>query len=438
MQQKLPPTVGHHFSDILICKQKAWLHYHGNPREKLRPPVNLRVLQVEGQRLETEVYASRYEGAFKIPGIGTKPHIRSVKTKEAMQRGEPIILQGYVETPHGNGTIDVMELVGPDSQSCVGYAYRVGEIKRSQNLMTSHIMQVSWYTELLEQAYGQTVTEGFFLLGAHNNQSHVETLEDYASDYQILKTSLFELRDTPTAPGPHLIPACASCDWRGVCMPTLVHSDHLSLLAVFTPVQVASLKSFGCTKWQDIQSISDQTFSEIGLTPFEIELVRNNFENVSNGLAALRNQFRKDLFDGAVAVSFDFQNLSPSRMDKTDLLPISVYWYQGSKLRTAKIQYDANGIGRTGIKELLANKMLAFYGGTDIGAFAKILKNQPDIEYPELFDVFNFIEQNTHIPILGLELRSLIQHIMTKETTQTGPKRAWAITQVLHWLSASL
>jgi hypothetical protein len=221
-------------------------------------------------------------------------------------------------------------------------------------------------------------------------------------------------------------------------MPSLVHSDHLSLLAVFTPIQVASLKSLGCTKWQDIKSISDQTFSEIGLTPFEIELIRKNSENVSNGLAALRNQFRKDLFDGAVAVSFDFQNLTPSRMDKNDLLPISVYWYQGSKLRTVKIQYDANGVSHTEIKELLAKKMLVFYGGTDIGAFANILKNQPDIEYPELFDIFNFIEHNIHIPVPGLELRSLIQHIMKKETTQTGPQRAWAITQVLHWLSASL
>jgi len=438
MPAKILPTVGHHFSDILICKQKAWLHYHGNSREKMKPPVYLRVMQAEGQRLEAQIYESRYAGAYTAPGFGTKSDIRLKKTQEAMQRGEPIILQGYVETSLGNGTIDVMEMVGPDLNSEVGYAYRVGEIKRSEKLMTAHIMQVSWYTELLEQAYGQKVVEGFFLLGVRNNQIHVENLESYALDYQAVKVALFELRDTNDAPGAHLIPACASCDWRGVCMPRLIQENHLSLLPVLTPHLVSALKSNGFTRWQDVGVVGDEVLIEIGMTPFTVELIRKGWENLRTELAPMRNQFRKNLFDGAVAVSLDFQDLAISHKDESVWRPNAIYWYEGDELRKVEVSYDMNGIIHAEIEELLSKSMLVFYGGTDIGAFANILKQNAVSQPPALFDLFNFIEQNVHVPVPGLELRFLIQHILKKETDQTGEKRAWAIMQVLRWVSASL
>ena len=438
MAKTIHPTVGHHFGDFLMCKQKAWLHYHGDPRKKMPPPINLRVMQAEGQRLETAIYKSRYEGAYKVPGIATDRRLRLEKTKEAMQRGEPAILQGYVETPLGNGTPDVMELVGLDPGSSVGHAYRVGEIKRSQTLMTAHIMQVSWYTELLEQTYNQKVTEGFFLLGTRNTQPHTENLQDHVADYKILKSALFELRDTTAAPGAHLIPACTSCDWRGVCMPNLIDTHHISLLPTLTPNHVASLHSLGHNNWQDIEQTSDPTLLEIGLSPFDIEMLRDNLKRLHNGLPPLKHQFRKDLLAESVAVSMNFPNISTAGKDKKELRPTSIYWYAGIEPHTIKILYSANAPPQINSDELLSKSLLVFFGGTDIGAFTTILKHSHHNTRPKLFDIFQFIDQNVHAPIPGLELRNIIQYINKQEIDQTGQQRAWAINQVISWISASL
>ena len=199
-----PKTVGHHFSDLLICRQKAWLHYHGDHSQKMPPPAHLRARQQEGQQIEELVYKNRYPYGLRIPGYREADlSVRKQLTQDAILHGEPIILQGYVATDQGEGTLDVMELVGPNPNSSLGFSYRVGEIKRSETLKTAHILQVSWYTELLERAYGQKVSEGFFILGAKGDQILVENLADYKADYDAQKEELFKLRDSKSDPGPH-------------------------------------------------------------------------------------------------------------------------------------------------------------------------------------------------------------------------------------------
>jgi len=440
MPNKPIPTVGHHFSDILICKQKAWLHYHGDSRLKMKPPARLRAMQVEGQHLEAQIYETRYAGAVKIPGIGTKSNIRSDKTIDAMRKGEPAILQGFVETSLGNGTIDVMERIGKDPGSTVGYSYRVGEIKRSEKLMTAHIMQVSWYTELLEQAFGQKTREAFFFLGGKDDQVHYENLENYRTDYQATKKALFELRDKEEGPGPHLMPACQTCDWRGLCMPQLLTENHPSLLPDLTQNHVMVLKSMGVKQWQDLDTVSDGALTDLGFNTFSIALIRKGRENLGNSYAVLRNNFRAELFDDAAYVSLEFEELRARHRQEDDghLRPIRIHWTDGENIHSEEIRYDIQGNSQVDLMSLSRKSMLVLYGGADLGAFARIYRQNCQGIMPRLFDLLRFIETHVHVPFVGLELPYVLKHITHKEEKTEGAQRVAAIRVTAEWIARSL
>ncbi len=82
--------------------------------------------------------------------------------------------------------------------------------------------------------------------------------------------------------------------------------------------------------------------------------------------------------------------------------------------------------------------MLVLYGGTDVGAFARILRQNYQGKIPKLFDLFEFIENNVHAPFLGLELPYVLQHITHKEDKPEGAQRAAAIREAAEWIARSL
>jgi hypothetical protein len=145
----------------LTCPQRAWLHYYGNPKDQVKDPAYLRALQQDGIEHERAIYEQHFPNALRIPEKA-QPEERHRQTLEATSSGVPVILQGYINTGEGVGVLDVLELVGSDQVH--GNLYRVGEIKRSPALLTSHVMQASWYTELLERVTGQHVDEACFFL----------------------------------------------------------------------------------------------------------------------------------------------------------------------------------------------------------------------------------------------------------------------------------
>lgn len=436
---KTPKTVGHHFSDLLICQQRAWLHYHGDHRQKLPPPVLLRTMQAEGQRIEETVYKNRYPDGVLIPGFRyAKQEDRLAQTAQAMHQGAHAILQGYVCTDLGEGTLDVMELVGSDPNSAAGYAYRVGEIKRSATLRTAHIMQVMWYTELLERAYGQSVHEGFFILGEDGTHTQTEDLSAYQVDYEYLKTQLFSLRDNPIDPGPHLVPACTSCEWRGVCMQRMLNEKHLSLAPALSPAQVQILCKQGFLSWESLENVSDETLTETGMGDLEITILRQGVDRLSHNLAPMRQLFKKDLFDDASVAALEFVDVPSSRQRDEPLKVVAIHIEKGSGVISIPVNYDPSGKPQADLSPIVGLKKLIFYGGIDMGPFADIQKNQSARPKLKVVNLVDFIEDYVHFPFTSLALESLTGYLQGSRNRLSGPERVPAIRQVVNWLRSSL
>jgi CRISPR/Cas system-associated exonuclease Cas4 (RecB family) len=433
----IPRTVGHHFSDLLICRQKAWLHYHGDNHKKMKPPAHLRARQQEGHQIEELVYQSRYPNGVRIPGFGRLAEERLTLTLDAMRQGTPVILQGYIQSDLGEGTLDVMECLGPDQTSSLGYAYRVGEIKRSETLKTAHILQVSWYTELLEQVCGQQVREGLFILGRESGQILVESLEDHRQNYIAQKADLFNLRDSGADPGPHLIPACLTCDWRGVCMERMIAEKHLSLAPALSRSQAEILRSQGYSTWYALAHAPDACLFAAGMGELEIDIMRNGVEALFRGYPPLRQLLRGDIFDDALVVSLEFSDLREQRREDDPLQPIAVHFEDGGGVQMIPVSYAPDGFARADLTPLTNGKKLVLFGGTDIGPIVSLYRQQFGTR-PQITNLIDFIEDYVHSPLTGLELDTLVRYILGQVEHPRGQARVPAIRRVLDWIRSSL
>jgi CRISPR/Cas system-associated exonuclease Cas4 (RecB family) len=431
-------TAGHHFSDLLICPYKAWLHYFGDTGQQVEAPPFLRALQQEGLAYEEEVYQNKYPGALRIRGGKREQRLKD--TYDAMCAGEPIILQGYVLTKEGVGVLDILERVGSDPTSKTKHAYHVGEIKSSSSLKTAHILQVCWYAELLKEAFTQDTKKGFVILGDY----HFVPLDltDYKKDYVQARQSLFNIRDGKVVPEPHLTSFCPSCDWRMVCMLMLVSQDHISLLPGFSRNHVHSLKEQGVTTWQDIKNLPDQALFDLGLTRYKAQLTRSNIANLEGNVPALRQQLRSDLLNNATVLVVEIPDLKLQRESGSPLRPSAIILERAGTTRKVPIHY--HGDAPSADLSCLENvRTVLVYGSTDLHIFQRLARQ---VEFPLkkviVLDLLTLIENHVHYPFHGLELDTVQNHVYSIDNSAserlTPEKRARAIRTVSDWIQRAL
>ena len=436
----LPKTVGHHFSDILICKQRAWLHYHGDHKQKLPPPSPLRALMQEGLQIEKNIYDTRYPEGVLIPGIlSASPEARAEATKTAMQRGEKAILQGYIQTEQGEGTPDVMELIGPDPTNQIGFSYRLGEIKRSESLKTAHIFQLSWYSELLKNSYNMNQNKGFFILGKNSNQTTNIDLSLYQADYQKTKTDLFHLRDSHLEPGPHLIQYCISCDWRGICMPQLKSQNHLSLIPGISISQTENLKEQNYHTWQDLLSVDDNFLSHLGLGNHEIAICRKGMSNLQNGLPPLRQFLNDEILNQAIVVSITYSQIPQKRKSQQSLKISSIHFENQHNIDSILVHHH-NDIPSADLSPLISAKNLIFYSKMDLAVLKSIENNFPFTIKATHVNLVDILSSYVHYPFTSIELENLYEHIANYKNINPlqGANRVKAIREVLNWVRSSI
>jgi predicted RecB family nuclease len=438
--QNLPrPTAGHHFSDLLICPYKAWLHYYGDTSQKVEAPPFLRALLQEGLAYEEAVYQEKYPGALRIRGGKSEQRLK--ETYDAMCAGEPVILQGYVYTKSGVGILDVLKCIGVDPASKTGYAYNIGEIKSSSSLKTQHILQVSWYAELLKEAFGLDTQEAFVIL--KNYRSVPLDLGKFQEDYVNAKQTLFNIRDGKITPEPFLSPFCPSCDWRIVCMPILVSQSHISLLPGFSRNQIRWLKGKGIDTWQKIKASPDQILFEIGKTEYETHVARANIGNLEENMPVLRQQLRSGLLDNATVLVVEFPDFKQQREEGSPLRPSAVVVERNGRTLKVPVRYDGD-VPSADISFLDETRTVLVFGSTDLHTFQRLArKSGVSLKNIDVLDLLTLIEKYVHYPFHGLELGTVYNHALGIENPDTQQhlnpdERVNAIRAVSNWLKRAL
>ncbi len=421
-------TAGHHFSSLQICPHKAWSDYFLPGSLKADPPGFLLAMQREGIAHEEAICQSLFPGAVRIPERISSDD-RQRRTVDAMQAGAPAILQAYLAAEGRVGIADVLELVGPSSESATGFLYRVGEFKRAQKLMVAHVLQAAWYTDLLGEIQGQTPTEAFFILG--DGSRIAVPLAESSSIFSGQKSQLNALRDPAARPGPHLCKACLSCPWRSVCIPELIATEHVSLLPGISRAMAERLRSTsGVTRWPVLATASDEQLLDYGIPSRDWPLIRSAALCLSAGQAVTRQPLNHATLRALSAISIEFGSGASGAAGAP---PPQAAWLENDGAGPTRIEIAPDWTAD--LSPVAGRTPIVVYGATELAITHRLLRTAGG-QSPHVVDLLALIENFVHAPLQGLELAQVTEYTNPALTCPAdGPGRVMAMRAVINWLA---
>jgi hypothetical protein len=387
-------------------------------------------MQREGIAHEEAICQSLFPWAVRIPErISSEDRQR--RTVDAMRAGSPAILQAYLAAEGRVGIADVLELVGPSSESATGFLYRVGEFKRAQKLMVAHVLQAAWYTELLGEIQGQTPREAFFILG--DGSRIAVPLTESSSIFSAQKTMLDALRDPAARPGPHLCKACLSCPWRSVCIPELIATEHVSLLPGISRAMAERLRSkSGVTRWSVLATASDEQLLDYGIPSRDWPLVRAAALRLETGQAVTRQPLNHVTLRALSAMSIEFGS-GASGAAGAPPPPPQAAWLENDGAGPTRIEIAPDWTAN--LSPVAGRTPIVVYGATELAIAHRLLRTATG-QSPHVVDLLALIENFVHAPLQGLELAQVTEYTNPALTCPAdGPSRVMAMRAVINWLA---
>jgi predicted RecB family nuclease len=185
-------------------------------------------------------------------------------TEEAMRAGaeviyqatflRPGIIRGSLIDPPGpteKGSIDYLGhadfLFRVDRPSELGgHSYEVADAKLARRAKPYFLLQLCFYSELVEQIQGVAPERIRVILGTGEERSY--RLADFAAYFRRIRSRFFhELADQDALADTYPLPCdhCEVCRWRDRCDAQRVADDHLCLVASIRRDQIAKLEADG-------------------------------------------------------------------------------------------------------------------------------------------------------------------------------------------------
>jgi len=242
---------GTHLYTYPKCPRAVDLDFHGD-RERRRAPTELEefVLQ-RGRDLEDRLTVDL---GYVEPEYPERDFdLGAAATLELMRAGVSGLLQGVLL---GDGVLGIPDLLRRQAgASDFGdHHYVIGDVKSSRAARGDQILQIMFYSRLLEAAQGRS--PGYAYLVLRDGHEERFALADYEAAIAEVEVRVAALRDGETEERPFLSPTCRSCRWSEVCLPELEEEDDLSLLQGMTRGLRATLEAAGIRSAGAVQSMS--------------------------------------------------------------------------------------------------------------------------------------------------------------------------------------
>lgn len=205
-----------------------------------RPEALQRLLQW-GLDHET-AYAER-EGYETMPDfLSQGVSVARATVLDAMREGRPKLFQALLTSGELLGVVDLLRRV-PGASLLGDYHYEVGDVKSSGRAKAEQVMQVLFYTHLLESLQGTRPEHGFLVLADGSEwRFRISDYWDYfLSVLEDAQNVLFGGAQTE----PVFSDACTLCRWQAKCHAQLVQSRDLSLVPGMTRGRRSALRRVG-------------------------------------------------------------------------------------------------------------------------------------------------------------------------------------------------
>lgn len=175
-----------------------------------------------------------------IDGVGIDPKAIAA-TRDAMARGDAVIVQAALEDGSWNGRADVLRRV--EMPSGLGaWSYQVTDTKLARETKGNTVLQLSLYSDLLAAMQGRTPDAAYVVSPGNGYTAEAYRTADYAAFYRRVRRSLEQFAESPESTAyPDPIEHCDVCRWRDHCDAKRRADDHMSLVAGISKTQIGEL-----------------------------------------------------------------------------------------------------------------------------------------------------------------------------------------------------
>jgi len=233
-------------STHVACKHASQLDRKHALREIDRPFRDDPVLDALKQR--GREHEAKYVKFLKSRGKTTTDSSRKTfeATLDAMREGIDVIVQGKLVVDNCEGFPDI--LIKVEGQSRFGnWRYEVQDTKLSRNTKTTTIIQLCFYSDLLEKIQEAPPPEFHVVMPGdcpeQPFQIETYTLTDFKAYYGFIKSRFIEsMNASPLSTYPDEVAHCSICNWWSLCDKQRRDDDHLCLVAGIHKSQIEELK----------------------------------------------------------------------------------------------------------------------------------------------------------------------------------------------------
>src|SRR5208283_643305 len=208
----------------------------------------LDILRERGIRHEKEYVDYLRAKSFavvEIDGVGVDDDAIA-RTREAMQNGAEIIVQGAFRSGAWAGRTDILRRIATPSD--LGpWSYEVIDTKLARETKGGTVLQLCLYAELVATVQGVRPENCYVVAPWSDFEPQVYRTDEYAAYFRRVRNGLMESLDLVDVdricPDPR--EHCEICRWQERCDTRRRKDDHLSLVAGVTKMQIEELKRQG-------------------------------------------------------------------------------------------------------------------------------------------------------------------------------------------------
>ena len=230
-EHKPKRITGTHVYTMLRCPRAVALDLHED-KSKRRPLTEAEeFVRQRGRELEARLVG---ELGYPEPDYPQRDFAAgAAATARMLGEGVPGVSQGVLLSAAGDqlGIPDLLRKE-PGPSALGNHHYVVGDIKSSGRPRSDQVLQVAFYSRLLQDLQDRPPEYGYLILkDGHEERFDLVAIEAALDD---VVERVLAVCEEPDSERPFLSAACSHCHWSGLCLPELEAKDDLSLVQGMT------------------------------------------------------------------------------------------------------------------------------------------------------------------------------------------------------------